>query len=374
VSDNTNCSTNNLTGSPLTGIGQTWSTPNLFFQSTYSTTKPVIVMGAGYDTCEDADSVTTDSSFCSGAKGAGVYVIDSDTGAIIRTFDTLRSVASEVALVDVNGDGVVDLAYAADTGGNIYRIKFSDTSTFQPLASSDWSITRVAYTSGGSRKFLFAPALLPLQGKVYVAIGSGDREHPTILSYPYTTPVTNRFYVYVDDPTSSTLTNLDSMVNYTVSSTDTCDTTPILPTSTAKGWFMDLTEHGPGEQTVTSAIIQGGMVAFSTNRPVASGNSCTNGLGEARGYWVNLLNGSGAISTTDNKTCGGDRSSIFVGGGLPPSPVTGVVTVNGVPQNIVIGAAQRDGSTSTPVGAQKNNPPINTKRSRVYWNVQTDTR
>jgi type IV pilus assembly protein PilY1 len=68
------------------------------------------------------------------------------------------------------------------------------------------------------------------------------------------------------------------------------------------------------------------------------------------------------------------RSSIFVGGGLPPSPVTGVVTINGAPQSIVIGAVQRDGSPSTPIGAQKNNPPINPKNSRVYWNVKTDTR
>jgi type IV pilus assembly protein PilY1 len=322
-------------------------------------------MGGGYDTCEDADAApATDPNFCSGPKGAGVYVIDAGDGTVVKSFATLRSVASEVALVDVNGDGKVDFGYVADTGGNIYRINFSNPSTFVQLEVADWTIQKVAYTNSYSRKFLFAPALLPLQGKVYVAIGSGDREHPTAKSYPYTTPVVNRFYVYVDDPTSSTVTNLDLMLDRSNATTDTCDTPPVLPTSTDKGWFMDLTA-GTGEQTVTSAIIQGGMIAFSTNRPIVDKAACSSSLGEARGYWVNLLNGSGAISTTDGKTCGGVRSSIFVGGGLPPSPVTGVVTINGAPQSIVIGAVQRDGSPSTPIGAQKNNPPINPKNSRV---------
>jgi Tfp pilus tip-associated adhesin PilY1 len=373
------CNSSGCTDTQLSNIGQTWSTPNVAFLSGYSTTTPIVVVGGGYDTCEDADTnPATTSGFCSSPKGAAVYVLDGSTGTVVKTFTTDRSVAADVTLVDVNLDGQVDLAYVADTGGNIYRINFTDPSNnFSALSSSNWTIKKVAYTSGAGRKFLFAPAVLPYQGKVYVAIGSGDREHPTSRSYPYTTPITNRFYVYLDDPAASSSTaavNMDgsTFFNYTTSSTDTCNSTKVLPNGTNPGWYMDLTENGIGEQVVTSALITSGLVAFSTNRPIA-GEVCSNDLGEARGYLVNLLNGSGAITSSGNAICGGVRSSTFVGGGLPPSPVSGVVVINGVAQQVVIGVAQRDSSVSTAISAQKFNPPIKATRSRLYWRTPTDT-
>jgi type IV pilus assembly protein PilY1 len=134
--------------------------------------------------------------------------------------------------------------------------------------------------------------------------------------YPYGA-VTNRFYVYRDDLAATAANNLDDttlMSDFTA--TTACSTAGILPRSSQKGWFMNLTQYGVGEPTVTSALIAAGMVAFSTNRPIpAAAGSCTTTLGEARGYWVNLFNGSGAVGVTG--ACGGTRSGIFVGGGLP---------------------------------------------------------
>lgn len=356
----------------IAAIGQTWSTPNVVFLSGYSTTVPVLVVGGGYDTCEDADQAP-DSSFCASSKGSRVYVLDGDNGSVVATFSTERSVVGDIALVDVNQDGKVDLAYVADTGGNIYRINFSDPSlSYKALEPAGWSITKVAYTSGASRKFLFAPSVVPIQNKVYVAVGSGDREHPTRYSYPYTTPVVNRFYVYLDDPTSSTLTNLDSLADRTTSAADTCSTQAVTPTGSLKGWYMSLNENGKGEQVVSGSLIQGGMVTFNTNRPASDTAACTTELGESRGYWVNLLNGSGAIGVS--ATCGGTRSQTFKSGGLPPSPVSAVVTINKVPQNVVIGAVQRDGTASSIVGGQNADPKINATRSRVYWRTNSDTR
>ena len=136
---------------------------------------------------------------------------------------------------------------------------------------------------------------------------------------------------------------------------------------------MDLNQYGQGEQTVTSALILGGLVTFSTNRPIPPAvGSCTTTLGEARGYWVNLLNASGGIGVGSTGTCGGTRSAIFVGGGLPPSPVTGIVPVGGTSQAVVIGAVQRDGSASAPIGGQKVVPTIQATRRRVYWFKNVD--
>jgi Tfp pilus tip-associated adhesin PilY1 len=281
---------------------------------------------------------------------------------------SLRS-ARHAALLDIDNDGMVDYAFAVDTGGNIYRIDFIDGPTTKvALDSTKWVMRRVAYTNGAGRKFLFPPALLLNSGKVYVGLGSGDREHPLITNYPYTTPVVNRFYMYVDNlATPPVATNLDDatlMLNNTANTT--CASEVVTPISSKKGWFMDLTQNGTGEQTVTSAVIAGGLVTFSTNRPIpTSAASCSTALGEARGYFLNILNGSGAIGTTGS--CGGTRSGVFVGGGLPPSPVLGTIPVGGVPRTVVIGAIQKSGAGSSPISPQLVVPPITSRRSRVYW-------
>jgi Tfp pilus tip-associated adhesin PilY1 len=356
----------------MAGIGQTWSLPSVAFVKGYSTTAPVVILGGGYDACEDADA---SAPACSTPKGNAVYVVDANTGALVKAFSApTRSVVADVALIDVDGDSNVDYAFVVDTGGNIYRIDFVD-STLAARASSAWTMQRIAYTNGAFRKFLFAPALLYNGGKVYVAVGSGDREHPLIGNYPYTTPVMNRFYVYRDDLGTGPATNLDDTAVMLDKTTDAGCSDPdvLLPTSAKKGWFMNLTGGTqapaaalPGEQVVTSAVIGGGLVTFSTNRPIpSSASSCSTILGEARGYFVNVLTGSGSIAVAGS--CGGQRSGVFAGGGLPPSPVIGTIPVGGVVRTVIIGAIQRGGAGSSPIGAQQLSPPISQTRKRVYW-------
>ncbi|HEX9174168.1 MAG TPA: hypothetical protein VF861_16075, partial [Telluria sp.] len=190
----------------------------------------------------------------------------------------------------------------------------------------------------------------------------------------------NRFYVYKDElarASDAAVIDLDedaSMANY--SATSSCDTPLVLPGNALRGWFMNLAQ---GEQVVTSSLIAGGMVTFSTNRPIPPvEGTCTTMLGEARGYWLNLLNASGAINVPGS--CGGTRSSAFVGGGLPPSPVLATgVPIQSVDQNgrtvtksvtVVIGAVQKgsDGATgaSVAISPQRVRPTIRSKRKRTY--------
>jgi type IV pilus assembly protein PilY1 len=343
--------------SGMSSIGQTWSIP-VAASSVLGYDGPVLVVGGGYDSCEDANTATPS---CTSPKGAGVYVLDANTGAVISFFSTTRSVAADVALIAVANAGVVDHAYAVDTGGNIYRIDFAAT-------KSDWAMNRVAYTNGAGRKFLYPPALLAAPGgQVYLALGSGDREHPLQSQYTYSA-VLNRFYVYRDSLASTTATNLDDatfMDDFTTATT--CSTPGVLPASSTKGWFMDLNQYGQGEQTVTSAVIAAGMVAFSTNRPIPpSQGTCSTQLGEAHGYWVNLFNASGGIGVT-GASCGGTRSSVFIGFGLPPSPVLATVSVDGRVETVVIGAAQLSGSPSAAIAPQEVRPTIIPTRKEIYW-------
>lgn len=354
----------------FSGIGQTWSMPSLAKIEGYSSTKPVIIVGGGYDRCEDADSV---SPSCSATKGNKIYVLDADTGAIIRTFDTTRGVAADISLIDVDFDGFVDYAYGADMGGNIWRISFVNPADTSARTSDAWTIARAAYTTGSGRKFFYGPALLPYRGHIYLALGSGDREHPLETQYPFA-GLTNRFYVYLDNPSKagSEATDLDSTASMKDFTADTNSLTDrLLPGEGFDGWFMDLNQNGKGEQTVTSAVIIGGLVTFSTNRPLPATNSCATALGEARGYWVNLLNSCGAIGASDS-ICGGVRSGVFTGGGLPPSPVVGTVSINGEPVTVVIGAVDKQGGASSPIGGQEAPAIGSTKRKRVYWRTKSD--
>lgn len=356
LANDTGCS------SGMAGIGQTWSAPNVAFIKGHSTANPVLIVGGGYDKCEDTNDV---APACANTKGNAVYVLDAADGRVLYTYQTSRAVAGDVSLVDIDSDGYPDYAYAADTGGNLYRIAFIDSATGKALGADKWTARKIAYTNGGGRKFLFGPSLLASkEKKVYVAIGSGDRERPLQTDYPFDS-VTNRFYVYRDElsgAADAAAVDMDSLADYT---TDTGATG--LASSSLKGWFMDLNQYGQGEQTVTSALIAGGMVAFSTNRPIApAAGTCATTLGEARGYWVNLLNGSGAIGVPGNS--GGSRSSVFVGGGLPPSPVLASgVPIDGKPTTIVIGGAQRQSGESVSISPQQLRPPISMKRKRVYY-------
>jgi type IV pilus assembly protein PilY1 len=366
VADDSNCT------SGMSQIGLTFSTPQVAFIKGYNSgSSPVIIMGGGYDKCEDTDvAVTT----CGGSnKGNVVYIFDANTGAVLASFATARAVPADVTLIDRDFDGKVDVAYVLDIGGSLYRIDFTDPATVNPRTQGAWTMTKIAQTSGSNRKFLFGPSALAAVDKIYLAFGSGDRERPLITNYPYRTPVQNRFYMFIDSfPSTGGVVDLDggTLANFTTPTS--CGTT--LP-DTSNGWFMDLTA-GRGEQTVTSSVIFGGTIFFSTNRPItAAPGTCAPNLGEANGYALNLLNASGVIGT--GTTCGGARSGIFTGGGIPPSPVVGTVPVKQAdgtykPIAVLIGGIDLQTGTGSPIGAQKPNVPIKQIRQRMYWYPEGD--
>lgn len=396
LDNDTNCTAG------MSGIGQTWGTPTVGMIEGYDDgNTPVVIVVGGHDGCEDADNR---SPSCGSAKGRVVYALDGVTGERLATFSppdgvSMRSVVADPALVDYDLDGKVDHAYIADMGGKVYRIDFADPLTAGVRSNDEWTMSLIAYTSGSFRKFQFAPSLVLTSGGVYVALGSGDREHPLIDQYPFTNPIVNRFYVFVDrfsegvdedgggdgdaEGCNAAAVPLDldatgCMNNVTTNgpSPSDCSAEAILPKGAKRGWFFDLTDNGRGEQTVTSAAVAGGLLAFSTNRPTPQAeDSCGNNLGEARGYLVNVLTGSGVIGTT-SEDCGGDRSVVFAGGGLPPSPVVARVTIGSSAGDgddesktytVMIGAAPRDGSNASPIEVTDVDPTISSVRKPSYW-------
>jgi len=331
------------------GIGQTWSVPSVARIKGYNGgSDPVIVTGGGYDSCEDQD-ISTPS--CSDAKGRVVYIINAATGARLAKFDTERSVPADIALIDRDFDGLVDHAYVVDTGGSLYRIDFIDPATLAQRAAGEWTMTKIARVASDSRrKFLFPPSVVYAGGKSYLAFGSGDRERPLIGNYPYVENIVNRFYMFVDTFASGDPVDLDGSTLADNTSGSTC----VTPTSTLRGWRMDLAA-GRGEQTVTSSLIAGGRIFFNTHRATeAPKNQCAADLGEARGYNTGLL-------------CADRYSVVYAGIGLAISPVQGTVVLpSGKSTTFIIGGAGDPNATS-PFPPGRVVPSITQKRVRTYW-------
>ncbi|MNQ76161.1 PQQ enzyme repeat protein [compost metagenome] len=308
------------------GIGQTWSLPvSAKIKAHDDGETPVVIFGGGYDNCEDGDAAATTCT--SDAKGRAIYVLDAEDGTLVAAIPTAGgSVAADISLVDIDYDGYTDYAYAVDLSGNVWRVNFVNPAlTTEVIESDDWEATKIAYTSGGSRKFMHAPSVMPYNGKVYMAFGSGNRERPLETNYPYAQNIDDRFYVFLDDPlaTEAPYDLDDSSIMHDFTDPTDCEEIGVLAGAAQRGWFMSLPSRG--EQVATPSVMIGGMVAFNTYRPGGSSvGMCSRPMGVSTAYLVNLFNASGAIGSEAN--CGGKRS-VEVGTGMPIAPTVGTVEV-----------------------------------------------
>jgi type IV pilus assembly protein PilY1 len=255
-------------------------------------------MGAGYDAAAE-DALPAGAT----SMGNAVLVLDAKTGELVRQLSTTRSVVGSVAMLDVDFDGYVDRGYAADAGGNVYRIDFETAAG--AADANTWTIATFATLGGGTsqRKFFYSPDVVHTRTFTAVMLGSGNRERPLALT------TNDRFYTLFDyrvgkgAGVAGAITDANLLPN---------SDSYVLNASIA-GCYLPMDPRG--EKVVTSAVTTGGYTYFSTHRPNAvAPDSCTNDLGVAKGYRMSLF-------------CGTAESVEFAGGGLPPSPVIGEVEV-----------------------------------------------
>lgn len=358
------------------GIGQTWSAPEVMRAAGYeSGAAPMLIMGGGYDRCEDGDPHTCTTA----TKGNKIYVLNAEDGVPLKTLNTDRAVIAEVFVVK-DSTGLAKFGYVADLGGNVYRINIG------AAAPSDWTITKIASlgcaspgTCSPNRKFMFAPDVVEYNGKYVLLLGSGDREKP-LMGYTAAASVSNYFFMLKDDPydpawlasesttCGSEVICLNSLVHIGLN-----DASPTVATvEQEKGWYLSLNPH---EQVVTSALTIFGTVYFNTHVPaVANQNSCDTTLGTALTYKLYYANA--AINNgTDS------RAEEVAGGGLLGSPVGGMVMLDGGGSGNTDAEGQTSGETvpfifgSDPDSGLEGNPPeppnmVYQPKSRVYWHIQ----
>jgi len=361
-------------------IGQTWSAPRVLKTTGYTDSGepvPMLAMGGGYDVCEDSDPHSCDADGYD-AKGNHVYLLDARDGSLLNAFETDRPVAADVFVVPDANTGLAKYLYVTDTGGNVYRISAVDG---YPFGSTDpqteWEMVKIASLGcdttspcTANRKFLYSPDVVEKEGIVYVLVGSGDREKP-IRQFASAYNTENFFFMIKDVPQDpdwfasetadcgSAIVCRDSLV-FIDNAADPPEVSPEPEDiASAKGWYLGLNDH---EQVVTAPITVFGVTTFSTHTPTPPIiGACAANLGTARVYNVRFRNAGVVAPNTA-------RDGMIEGGGLPPSPVAGQVTLdNGVTVPFIIGA-----DPSSPLEASLPVPPASAEQPKAitYWYIE----
>ena len=288
----------------LGNVGQSWSTPvagRLNTDTSGTRTggaedDPVLIFGGGWDACLDVNQKTLPLSDC--GTGNQIFVLNAKTGELLKKYETQAPVVAEVSVLDIDNDGFLDFAYAADAAGNLYRLNFSTLETLndpyaKPLQSGDWFLSHIAASSQPYVRFMNKPTIGAIQNRVFVTIGSGDRERPLKQNYPYRDNVVNRFYTLIDEPYGAAAHPADpvdlddtsgerGMLNASAGLTES----EILVDS-YRGWFLELPDLG--EQVVNPSAIGGGFVFFNSFQPEGGTKGVCSDLGKSKSYRVPLF-------------------------------------------------------------------------------------
>lgn len=370
-------------------LGQTWSLPKVARVTGYP--NPVLIFGAGYDNvAEDAEAPLADT------MGRGIFILDATTGALVwsatpgvPTFACTTSqcqlqvaamqysIPSDITLLDRNRDGKIDRLYVGDVGGNVWRVDLEPTGGNTP---NFWQVEKLAALGCNTgtcaagttpRKILYPPEVITTKTYDAVFTATGDREHP-LYSDPALYPqkacaVTNRAYLLKDPAIGMDGSGTTTITEQPGTTANLFDATSFAYNGTLSGYFITFNTC---EKAVNAPLVTAGYIYFGTNTAEAPNNQlCEETLGEATGYKLTPFTG---------KYFNGE----FEGGGLPPSPVSGIVNITDaagktmqVPFCIGCGGGEDNSFNSGCSGESALagcKPAINvsTSRSRTYWYIK----
>ena len=389
---------NNINGN-YSRLAQTWSRPALadvrVDDGGASVVKTALIMGGGYDTSLDAD-FGLDATGGSANNGNALFIIDAETGALIRWISSDASadivvpgmdysIGSAVSTLDTDGDGIIDRFYVGDTGGNIWRVDLGNHLGAPLLTDDETVVGQLASLSvngvaADERVILERPDIIQVEDDTFtsgnsrydlIVMGTGNRPDPL------STSVQDRVFavrdVFVDglidadanhiaddypQTGSSAFTNADLSDitdNAIQDATGQTQQDAVDDLKDANGWLMDL--EGNGEKMLAAPITLAGKVFITTYLPETNPNPCAAQEGSGQLYAVNVLNGTAVIDFNDDGTSTLDKSdrTLTLGSGIPSQAVP-VFQEEGV--TLLIG---------TSGGAAAVDPEISLPRERTYW-------
>ena len=349
--DTDNAATSSITDGDA-GLGYTYSQPAI---GKMHNGKWAAIFGNGYNNTDSDGSASTSGN-------AVLYIVDVQTGGLIQKIDTKKGMAESAngttpnglaspALVDVDGDEVIDFIYAGDLQGNMWKFDVTATNP------TSWDS---AYQSSGKPQPLFTAKMGTSPQPITTRPEVG--QHPQGGSLVYFG--TGKFIETGDNATTGTTTQTfygiwDNNAAITTGSTDllqqnilaevssggadwrlTSDNAPNW--TTHKGWYMDLynTQGGAtsnyGEKQVSNSILYNKRLIFTTLVP--SSAVCSGGgfswlmeLNPENGGRLSQtpfdVNGDGSFSSTDYLTGGMVTTAAPVGGTKLGDGIAGAPTI-----------------------------------------------
>lgn len=354
-------------------LGQTWSAPVKTKIKVGTTDTDVLIFAGGYDTNQDnVRELSPDS------MGNALYVVNARTGALIwsasseatnasaseghRTLSKmLYSIPANLRVIDLqtaptgvlvsDPNKLADQIFFGDMGGQVWRFHINNGQSgvglitaggtagdgvFANVLPSNYNSLDLLGKRTNLRRFYNEAdvALLNANGKLSLSvnIGSGWRGHPL------NTDAQDRFYSLrtsnLTDPsggegtlTESDLLDVTTNLAPTAAQLGTLDLSGNDPNDVSDdlvkgGWYISFSANA-GEKVLTRALTAGSdnTLFFSTYQPSSGvSNSCEPAFGTARGYAVNLLDGSPYEIADPNNPSADDRFQKLAIPGIPPQP------------------------------------------------------
>ncbi|HGL9340095.1 TPA: PilC family type IV pilus tip adhesin, partial [Neisseria gonorrhoeae] len=247
---------NNKNDSNRVKLGYTVGTPQI---GKTQNGKYAAFLASGYAAKQIASQENTTALY--------VYDLENTSGKLIKKIEVQggKGGLSSPTLVDKDLDGTVDIAYAGDRGGNMYRFDLSDSNP------SKWSVSTILE---GQRPITSAPAVSRLADKRVVIFGTGsDLSESDVFN-------TDEQYIYGifdDDKANVSVKVKDHMGDGLLKQNLTQENKTLFLTnnkasggSADKGWVVKLRE---GERvTVKPTVVL--RTAFVTIRSYTGNDKC----------------------------------------------------------------------------------------------------
>jgi type IV pilus assembly protein PilY1 len=235
----------------------------------------------------------------------------------------LYSVVSSTSVLDLNFDGVADVIYVGDMGGNVWkwaihnagedRIYDGSGLRTQPnwpfkkfFAAAPATIGTVTYY----KNFMFAPAAAYMDGALHLAFGSGERRNLTFGGDVADVTENNRFYVMIDSDPYEVAS--PALATITEANLTDFSGSQAAQSFANKGFYITVAD---GEKFVTNVEIFNGDVLAATFVPTTSADPCTS-RGDGTLYVFDVQTGKGHF----DDGMGGSERGLVLGPGLPTDP------------------------------------------------------
>ncbi|WP_039900926.1 pilus assembly protein [Acinetobacter radioresistens] len=307
-------------------MAQIWSKPTIANMRVKGEKKRVLIFGGGYDQSiyEKSASSYIEPTTSQSTQGNALYIVDASNGSLLwmtsadttgitqshkytQNSDIRYSVVGQPTVLDYDADGLTDVIYFADLGGQIFRIDLNNANQISTSVDSNLAarVQTIANLKTGSSPTQFVPRFYERlsvavfdEGRerfVLLTAGSGNRSFPLEVE-----KAKNKIYGIIDrDVVNDTLST-----NYTPSAViqyddlaksgvlGKTDTTPIssanitnIKNKILKGWAFELrsTDSGNYARAYEESDLKGGDLYVTLYDPKATAtgelaNSCTGGV------------------------------------------------------------------------------------------------